>query len=186
LAADFKQCRCPEAVGVIGCINPGWAAPHSRGAGHGVGVARGCGAATATLRARHSCTIGTRKSIRDTVPPPKPVEVDPGRDAADERSRDFAMLVSRMDWLPALGPTVTGKVGVTREPMKKAMAGDIVSSSVTGFIPKWTQTLASHARVASPHCVPIDPPVIAARVHINDSPLVGKDGKHITMLEMGG
>ena len=38
-------------------------------------------------------------------------------------------------------------LGVTREAVKSAKAGDIVSISVTGFMPRWTQTLVSHAKV---------------------------------------
>jgi len=138
--------------------------------------------------------------------------------AADEKCKGFSMLVTQMDRLPALGPTVTGKVhsgqlqkgekifaknlkgevvhsgkvkditvvqGVTRDPIKKVEAGDIVSVSVTGFVPKWTQTLVSHAKVPAIACAPIDPPVISVRTSVNDSPLAGKDGKYITMHAIG-
>merc|ERR1712012_162302 len=97
----------------------------------------------------------------------------------------FSMLVSQMDKLPALGPTVTGKIfsgqlqkgekimakslegdvvatgkvkditvvqGMSREPIKKVVAGDIVSVSVSGFTPKWTQTLVTHPKVPSIVC----------------------------------
>mmetsp|Transcript_67143 Transcript_67143/g.140254 ORF Transcript_67143/g.140254 Transcript_67143/m.140254 type:complete len:694 (+) Transcript_67143:108-2189(+) len=167
---------------------------------------------------RPTTMLSLFETIRDTVPPPEPVEVDPAIVAADDKCKGFSMLVSQLDRLPALGPTVTGKVfsgqiqkgekiivkslegdvvangkvkditivqGVTREPMKRALAGDIVSVSVTGFIPKWTQTLVSHKEVPPVPCMPIDPPVIAVRASVNDSPLVGKDGKHITMLSIG-
>merc|ERR1719401_2350880 len=120
------------------------------------------------------------ETIRDHVPAPEPSEVDEAILAVDEKNRGFSMLVSQLDRLPALGPTVTGKVfsgqvqkgdriiaknlegavvdtgkvkeitvvqGVTREPIKRAVAGDIVSVSVTGFMPRWTQTLMSHTKV---------------------------------------
>ena len=75
--------------------------------------------------------------------------------------------------------------GVSREPVKMAKAGDIVSVSVTGFTPRWTQTLVSHPKVPPVECQPIDPPVIAVRAGVNDSPLSGKDGKYITLNAMG-
>jgi len=80
---------------------------------------------------------------------------------------------------------VTVVQGVTRESIKKAVPGDIVSVSVTGFTPKWTQTLVSHPKVPSVSCIPIDPPIISVRASVNDSPLAGKDGKHITMHSIG-
>ena len=43
---------------------------------------------------------------------------------------------------------ITVVLGVTREAVKSAKAGDIVSISVTGFMPKWTQTLVSHSKVS--------------------------------------
>eukprot|EP00443_Scrippsiella_acuminata_P112631 CAMPEP_0115635738 /NCGR_PEP_ID=MMETSP0272-20121206/33291_1 /TAXON_ID=71861 /ORGANISM="Scrippsiella trochoidea, Strain CCMP3099" /LENGTH=699 /DNA_ID=CAMNT_0003072687 /DNA_START=48 /DNA_END=2147 /DNA_ORIENTATION=+ len=158
------------------------------------------------------------ETIRDVVPPPEPLKLDDAVVAADEKSKGFSMLVSQMDRLPALGPTVTGKVfsgrlqkgdkviaksidgeivangkvkditvvqGVERQSIKKAEAGDIVAVSVTGFVPKWTQTLVSHAKVPSVPCVPIDPPVISVRASVNDSPLAGKDGKHVTLFSIG-
>lgn len=162
--------------------------------------------------------IALYETIRDHVPPPQPVEVDPAILAVDEKNHGFSMLVSQMDRLPALGPTVTGKVfsgqiqkgekiwaksidgevvasgkvkdvtvvqGVSRQPIKKARAGDIVSVSVTGFTPRWTQTLVSHNKVPSIGCNPIDPPVISVRASVNDSPLAGKDGKYLTLHSIG-
>jgi len=158
------------------------------------------------------------EAIRDTVQPPKPLQVAPEILAADDRCRGFSMLVSQLDRLPVLGATVTGKVfsgqavkgdkilaknlagemvasgkikevtvvqGVKREAIKKATAGDIVSISVSGFQPQWTQTLVSHSKVPSVLCNPIDPPVLAVRASVNDSPLAGKDGKYITMHAVG-
>lgn len=158
------------------------------------------------------------ETIRDVVPPPEPAEVDPEVIAADEKNKGFSMLVSQLDRLPALGPTVTGKIhsgqihkgdkiscknlngevvgsgkvkeitvvlGVTREAVKSAKAGDIVSISVTGFMPRWTQTLVSHAKVPPVECQPIDPPILAVRAAVNDSPLAGKDGKYITLNALG-
>jgi len=80
---------------------------------------------------------------------------------------------------------ITVVQGVKREPIKRAMAGDIVSVSVTGFLPRWTQTLVSHVKVPSVACTPIDPPIIAVQASVNDSPLAGKDGKYITMNAIG-
>jgi len=164
--------------------------------------------------------VALYETIRDYFPPPRihsdqvPQEVV----AADEKNRGFSMLVSQLDRLPALGPTVTGKIfsgqvhkgdkiyaksldgevvssgkvkeitivqGVTREPIKKAEAGDIVGLSVTGFMPRWTQTIVSHQKVPPIQCSPIDPPVISVRASVNDSPLAGKDGKYITMHAIG-
>lgn len=158
------------------------------------------------------------EAIKEVVPPPKPGVVDPAVLAVDEKCGGFSMLVSQVDRLPGLGPTVTGKIfsghigkgdkilaksldgevlesgkvkeisvvqGVTREPIKRAVAGDIVSVSITGFQPKWTQTLVSHSKVPSIPCNAIDPPVISVRASVNDSPLAGKDGKYITMLSIG-
>mmetsp|Transcript_13921 Transcript_13921/g.39628 ORF Transcript_13921/g.39628 Transcript_13921/m.39628 type:complete len:679 (-) Transcript_13921:719-2755(-) len=158
------------------------------------------------------------EAIRDHVPPPKVLEVPPEILSADEKGKGFSMLVSQLDRLPALGPTVTGKVfsgqvqkgdriyaknldgeqvatgrvkevtivqGVSREPTKCAVAGDIVAVSVTGFMPKWTQTLVSHPKMASIACTPIDPPVLSLRASVNDSPLCGRDGKYITLNAIG-
>jgi len=80
---------------------------------------------------------------------------------------------------------ITVVQGVTRESIKMAEAGDIVSVSVSGFTPKWTQTLISHAKVPPVPCKPIDPPVISVRASVNNSPLAGKDGKYITMHSVG-
>jgi len=172
----------------------------------------------ARSHSRPTDLIALYETIRDHVPPPQSVEVDPAILAADEKGRGFSMLVSQMDRLPSLGPTVTGKIfsgqvakgdkiiaknlegetvasgrvkevtvvqGVERTPMKKAVAGDIVSVSVTGFIPKWTQTLTSNPKVSSIACNPIDPPVVSVKASVNDSPLAGKDGKYITMHAIG-
>eukprot|EP00933_Yihiella_yeosuensis_P006559 TRINITY_DN111293_c0_g1_i1.p1 TRINITY_DN111293_c0_g1~~TRINITY_DN111293_c0_g1_i1.p1 ORF type:complete len:690 (-),score=136.68 TRINITY_DN111293_c0_g1_i1:231-2300(-) len=158
------------------------------------------------------------EAIRDHVAPPAPIQVAEEIYNADEKCRGFSMLVSQLDRLPALGPTVTGKIvsghiqkgekifakslegevvssgkvkditvmqGITRESMKKAVAGDIVSVSVTGMQPRWTQTLVSHQKVPSVECQPIDPPVISVRASVNNSPLAGKDGKYITMHSIG-
>ena len=34
-------------------------------------------------------------------------------------------------------------------------------------------------------CQPIDPPILAVRASVNDSPLSGKDGKYITLNALG-
>lgn len=34
-------------------------------------------------------------------------------------------------------------------------------------------------------CQPIDPPILAVRAAVNDSPLAGKDGKYITLNALG-
>lgn len=163
---------------------------------------------------RPSHMLALFETIRDQVPPPERVTVDPAIVTADEKCHGFSMLVSQMDRLPGLGPTVTGKVfsgtitkgtkiwaknldgevvtsgkvkditvvqGVTRASIKKAIAGDIVSVTVSGFVPTWTQTIVSHQKVPSVACVPIDPPVVSVRASVNDSPLAGKDGKYCTL-----
>lgn len=76
---------------------------------------------------------------------------------------------------------VTIVQGVSREPTKRAVAGDIVAVSVSGFMPAWTQTLVSHPKMASIVCTPLDPPVLSIRASVNDSPLSGKDGKYVTL-----
>lgn len=158
------------------------------------------------------------ETIRDYVPPPQPLEVEKSIIEADDKCLGFSMLVSQLDRLQALGPTVTGKVfsgqiqrgdkimaknlqgevvatgkvkeitvmqGVTREVIKKAVPGDIVAVSISGFQPRWTQTLVSHPKVPIVECQPIDPPVISVRATVNNSPLAGKDGKYITMHSIG-
>lgn len=50
------------------------------------------------------------ETIRDTVPAPQPAPADPELAAVDEKNQGFSMLVSQLDRLPALGPTVTGKI----------------------------------------------------------------------------
>jgi len=158
------------------------------------------------------------EAIRDTVPAPRPVAVDKEIVALDEKNHGFSMLVSQLDRLPGLGPTVTGKIfsgkiqrgdkifakgldgevlangkvkeitvvmGIERTKMPMAVAGDVVSVSVTGFMPRWTQTLVSHAKVPSIVCRPIDPPIISVKVSVNDSPLSGKDGKYNTLNSIG-
>jgi GTP-binding protein len=175
-----------------------------------------CATSLAVARSAERPThmLALYEAIRDTVPSPKIREIAQEIVSADEKGRGFSMLVSQLDRLPALGPTVTGKIfsgkvskgdkvfaksldgeivstgkikditivqGVTREAIKQAVAGDIVAVSVTGFIPKWTQTLVSHAKVPSIECTPIDPPVLAVRASVNDSPLAGKDGKYLTL-----
>merc|ERR1719191_194276 len=159
------------------------------------------------------------QAIVENVPPPKLRPVEPAILKADEAGQGFSMLVSQLDQMPGLGPTVTGKVcsgrvkkgdklsaktmsgeivgtgkvkdvtvvqGVTRQSNKYgAMPGDIVSVSVVGFMPKWTQTLVSHKDVPAITCSPIDPPVLSVRAGVNDSPFAGKDGKHLTLLSIG-
>jgi len=167
---------------------------------------------------RPTTMLDLYRTIQKTVPPPKLVELDEEVLKAGEKGKGFSMLVSQLDRLPALGPTVTGKVfsgavhkgdliyakdlqgevvekgkvkdvtvvqGVDRTPVKQALAGDIVSVSVSGFTPRWTQTLVSNQKVPPVHCSPIDPPVIVIRCSVNDSPLAGKDGKYITMHAVG-
>jgi len=151
-------------------------------------------------------------AIRDTVKPPESFE-----------TQDFSMLVSQLDILPQLGPTITGKVatgvlrkgdkisamnldpsegqfaghgkakeltfvrGMTREKVEAAVSGDLVSVSVTGFTPKWTQTICHQgAKNVEPIlCTELDPPVISVTVTTNTSPLAGKDGKYIALFDVG-
>jgi GTP-binding protein len=80
---------------------------------------------------------------------------------------------------------ITVVQGVTRDSIKRAEVGDIVAVSVSGFVPRWTQTLVSHTKVPPVSCQPIDPPIIAVRASVNNSPLAGKDGKYITLHAVG-
>lgn len=145
-------------------------------------------------------------SIEECVPPP-PV-----------RNGEFSMLVSQLDIIPQLGPTVTGKVysgklsrgdkiyakgtdgtvvgqgkakeitvvkGLKREKVEVAYSGDIVNVSISGFMPRWTQTLCSSPSVEPVPCIEIDPPVLSVTVRFNDSPMAGKDGKYITLYDIG-
>merc|ERR1719401_204553 len=73
------------------------------------------------------------ETIRDHVPQPEPSVVDEAILAADEKNRGFSMLVSQLDRLPALGPTVTGKVfsGQIQKGEKiisKSLDGEVVAS----------------------------------------------------------
>merc|ERR1719468_31840 len=77
--------------------------------------------------------IALFETIRDVVPPPEPLKLDDAVVAADEKCKGFSMLVSQMDRLPALGPTVTGKVfsGQLQKGEKifaKNLEGEIVAS----------------------------------------------------------
>lgn len=159
------------------------------------------------------------QAIVETVPPPSLAPVDAAVLKADEQGQGFSMLVSQLDQLPGMGPTVTGKVyngrvkkgdkisaktmddklvgtgkvkdvtvvqGVTRQSIKNGgMPGDIVSVSIVGFQPKWTQTLITHKDTPAIKCAPIDPPVLSVHAGVNDSPFSGKDGKHLTLLSIG-
>ncbi|CAD7958168.1 unnamed protein product [Amoebophrya sp. A25] len=145
------------------------------------------------------------EAIEAHVLPPKSV---PG---------EFSMLVSQMDVIPQLGPTVTGKVktgvlrrgdkvhaksldnvklhsgkvkeltvvrGMKREKVDYAVSGDLVSVSVSGFLPRWTQTLCSNpVKVDAIPCLQIDPTVICVKVTVNDSPLAGKS-KYISLFDI--
>merc|ERR1719223_513170 len=54
--------------------------------------------------------IALYETIRDTVSPPKVLDVPQEIVDLDEKGKGFSMLVSQLDRLPALGPTVTGKI----------------------------------------------------------------------------
>eukprot|EP00913_Durusdinium_trenchii_P014580 g13679.t1 len=73
------------------------------------------------------------ETIRDVVPSPEPASVDPDILALDEKNKGFSMLVSQLDRLPALGPTVTGKIfsGQIHKGDKihcKSLQGEVVAS----------------------------------------------------------
>lgn len=62
----------------------------------------------------------------------------------------------------------TGKVkeltvvkGLKRESVEEAQSGDLVSVSIGGFQPRWTQTLSTNPKTEPIQCARIDPPVIS-------------------------
>ncbi len=154
-------------------------------------------------------------AIKDHVSPPV---------SHVEEKDEMSMLVSQLDILPQLGPTVTGKIatgiirrgdkisalnlestgpedaiaghgrvkeltfvrGMKREKVEAAVSGDLVSVSVTGFVPKWTQTLChTGSKTIEPIlCSELDPPVISVNFTCNSSPFAGKDGKFIALFDI--
>ena len=69
--------------------------------------------------------------------------------------------------------------GLKRVPVKTASAGDIVA--IAGFnIATVANTLASPGVTEVIAAQPIDPPTISVVVMINDSPLAGTEGAHVT------
>lgn len=98
--------------------------------------------------------------------------------------------VSTGDPIRALGPD--GKVveegrvskllafrGLDRVPVDHAQAGDIVA--IAGMTTATVaDTLASPRVTQSLTAIPVDPPTLAMTFSVNDSPLAGKEGKHVT------
>ncbi len=69
--------------------------------------------------------------------------------------------------------------GLTREPVERAEAGDIVA--IAGFGAATVADTLAALDVTEPiPSQPIDPPTLAMTFSINDSPLVGRDGSKVT------
>ena len=71
--------------------------------------------------------------------------------------------------------------GLAREPARQVSAGDIVA--IAGLkIATVADTVAAAEAPASLAASPVDPPTLAMRFTINDSPLAGRDGDKVTSL----
>ena len=69
--------------------------------------------------------------------------------------------------------------GLAREPVERAEAGDIVA--VAGLkVASVADTIADPAVGAPLKAAPVDPPTLAIRFSVNDSPLAGRDGDKLT------
>jgi len=69
--------------------------------------------------------------------------------------------------------------GLTKKPVESAEKGDIICFS--GFTKATVSDTICHIEVEKPlYAKPIDPPVLSMIFSVNDSPLVGKDGKKLT------
>jgi GTP-binding protein len=68
--------------------------------------------------------------------------------------------------------------GLEREPVEEAEAGDIIA--IAGLTQATVaDTLAAPVVTAPLQALPVDPPTLAMRIGINDSPLAGRDGKKL-------
>jgi len=92
------------AQDLVGCINPGGAAPHPRSAGHRVGVSRGCGAATAYPPCKafvhHWDTFKTGSTSAASA-------------SASNRSKAMAQEKTARGWdstTPSCSPTTSGRI----------------------------------------------------------------------------
>jgi GTP-binding protein len=69
--------------------------------------------------------------------------------------------------------------GLAKKPVESAEKGDIICFS--GFTKATVSDTICHIEVEKPlYAKPIDPPVLSMIFSVNDSPLVGKDGKKLT------
>ena len=69
--------------------------------------------------------------------------------------------------------------GLAREPARRVLAGDIVA--IAGLkTATVADTIAAAEQPASLAASPVDPPTLAMRFTINDSPLAGRDGDKVT------
>lgn len=69
--------------------------------------------------------------------------------------------------------------GLSKKPVESAEKGDIICLS--GFTKATVSDTICHVEVEKPlYAKPIDPPVLSMIFSVNDSPLVGKDGKKLT------
>ena len=69
--------------------------------------------------------------------------------------------------------------GLSREPVERAHGGDIIA--VAGLkIGSVADTIADPAVEVALEAIPVDPPTLAMRFSVNDSPLAGRDGDKVT------
>ena len=69
--------------------------------------------------------------------------------------------------------------GLERVPVDKATAGDIVA--IAGLTNATVADTLAHTAVDEPlTAIPVDPPTLAMTFAVNDSPLAGREGKHVT------
>ncbi len=69
--------------------------------------------------------------------------------------------------------------GLDRVPVEEAEAGDIVA--IAGLTEATVaDTIAVPEVTEALHAIPVDPPTLAMTFMVNDSPLAGREGKHVT------
>jgi len=74
--------------------------------------------------------------------------------------------------------------GLTRQPVERAEAGDIVA--IAGFERATVAETLCDPSVNEPvPARPVDPPTVAVTFSVNDSPLAGRDGDRLTSREIG-
>ena len=69
--------------------------------------------------------------------------------------------------------------GLERTPVEEASAGDIVA--IAGLVDATVADTIADPNLAEPlKALPVDPPTLAMTFAVNDSPLAGREGKHVT------